>query len=137
MLYRTKFSFNFATIGCCNQWMQYLQLKVALLYCNQIVAGITISWLKQLKVADIATINCTSVALWLQIFAVHCTNVSTQIERHPLSERHPVFWVLHTMWLWHRKQRLEATGPTKGYKINHLLDNSQCPNFFNPFLLSN
>jgi len=70
MLYRTKFSSNFATIGCCNQWMQYLQLKVALLYCNQIVAGITISWLKQLKVADIATINCTSVALWLQIFAV-------------------------------------------------------------------
>ena len=70
-------------------------------------------------------------------YACHCTNVSTQIERHPLSERHPVFWVLHTMWLWHRKQRLEATGPTKGYKINHLLDNSQCPNFFNPFLLSN
>ena len=71
ILYRTKFSSNFATIGCCNQWMQYLQLKVALLYCNQIIASITIFWLKQLKVADIATICCTSVALWLQIFAVY------------------------------------------------------------------
>ena len=72
MLYRTKFSFNFATIGCCNQWMQYLQLRVVLLYCNQIIAGITIVWLQQLKVANIATIYCTSVALWLQIFAVCC-----------------------------------------------------------------
>ena len=71
ILYRTKFSSNFATIGCCNYWMQYLQLIVALLYCNQIIAGITICWLKQPKVADIATINCTSVALWLQIFGVY------------------------------------------------------------------
>ena len=71
MLYRTKFSFNFATIGCCNQWMQYLQLRVVLLYCNQIIAGITIVWLQQLKVANIATIYCTSVALWLQILAVY------------------------------------------------------------------
>ena len=75
MLYRTKFSFNFATIGCCNQWMQYLQLRVVLLYCNQIIAGITIVWLQQLKVANIATIYCTSVALWLQIFAVYCNNL--------------------------------------------------------------
>ena len=50
--------------------MQYLQLRVVLLYCNQIIAGITIVWLQQLKVANIATIYCTSVALWLQIFAV-------------------------------------------------------------------
>jgi len=47
MLYRTKFSSNFATIGCRNQWMQYLQAKVALLYCNQIIAGITIFWVKR------------------------------------------------------------------------------------------
>ena len=49
-----------------------LQLKVALLYCNQMIACNTIFWLKQLKVANIATINCTSVAFWLQIFAVYC-----------------------------------------------------------------
>ena len=72
MLYRIKFSFNFATIGCCNQWMQHLQMRVALLYCNQIIAGITIVWLQQLKVANIATIYCTSVALWLQIVIGPC-----------------------------------------------------------------
>ena len=32
--------------------MQYLQLKVALLYCNQIIASITMFWLKQLQVSD-------------------------------------------------------------------------------------
>ena len=64
--------------------MQYLQLKVAFLYCNQIIAGITIFWLKQLKVADIASINCTSVALWLQIFAV-CYSTSPPMLHTTLS----------------------------------------------------
>ena len=67
---RTKFSSNFATIGCCNQWMQYLQLKVVLSSCNRKIVGITMFWLQQLRAADVATIYCALVALWLQIFAL-------------------------------------------------------------------
>ena len=82
MLYRTKFSLTLQPLVAVNQRMQYLQLKVALLYRNQIIAGITIFWLKQLKVAGIATINCTLVALRLQILAVYdqvlnCRNAAT------------------------------------------------------------
>ena len=50
--------------------MQFLQLKIALLICNQTVVSIATIWLQHLKVANIATINCTPVALGLLIFAV-------------------------------------------------------------------
>ena len=48
-----------------------MQLEIALLICNQIVVPIATIWLQQLKVANIAAINCTCVALGLLIFAVY------------------------------------------------------------------
>ena len=47
-----------------------MQLEIALLICNQIVVPIATIWLQQLKVANIAAVNCTRVALGLLIFAV-------------------------------------------------------------------
>ena len=63
MMNRLSFAFDIATIGCSNQWMQFLQMRIALTFCNQVIADFAIIWLQQLKVVDIAAMNCTLVAL--------------------------------------------------------------------------
>ena len=71
MMNRLSSAFDIATIGCSNQWMQFLQTIIALIFCNQVIADFAIIWLQQLKVADIAAMNYTLVAFYFQIFAVY------------------------------------------------------------------
>ena len=55
MMNRLSFAIDIATIGCSNQWMQFLQMYIALMFCNQVIADFAIIWLQQSKVVDIAS----------------------------------------------------------------------------------
>ena len=65
-----------------------MQLEIALLICNQTVVSIATIWLQQLKVANIAAINWTWVALGLLIFqCIHLNQKDFTDEKQGGSEK--------------------------------------------------